>query len=185
LSGRPSKKIARGVVIERYRSTYQQDGLGRLGTLEPGNASNRKEMPMQVQPYLFFDGRCEEAIEFYQKKLGADVKAMMRFKDSPAPHQPGMIPPGAENKIMHAALQIGETLVLASDGRATGKPKFEGFALTLNASSDAEGERLFGALSEGGQIQMPMAKTFFASRFGMVTDRLGVTWMVLVPAGNQ
>jgi PhnB protein len=135
---------------------------------------------MQVQPYLFFDGRCEEAIKFYQKKLGAQVKGLMRFKESPQPHQPGMIPPGAENKIMHAALQIGETTVMASDGRASGKPKFEGFGLSLNPSTDSEAERLFTNLSEGGQVQQPLTKTFFASRFGMVTDRFGVTWMIVV-----
>ncbi len=137
---------------------------------------------MQVQPYLFFDGRCEEAIEFYQKRLGAELKAMMRFKDSPQPPQPGMVPPGSENKIMHAALQIGETTVMASDGRATGQPKFEGFALSLSPSTDAEAERLFANLSEGGKVQMPMSKTFFASKFGMVTDRFGVTWMVIIMA---
>jgi PhnB protein len=137
---------------------------------------------MQVQPYLFFDGRCEEAIEFYQRKLGAQVASMMRFKESPEPPRPGMIPPGAENKIMHAALKIGDTTVMASDGRATGQPKFEGFALSLNPSTDAEAERLFASLSDGGKVQMPMAKTFFASRFGMVADRFGVTWMVIVMA---
>ena len=135
---------------------------------------------MQVQPYLFFDGRCEEAIKFYQKKLGAQVKGLMRFKESPQPHQPGMIPPGAENKIMHAALQIGETTVMASDGRASGKPKFEGFGLSLNPSTDSEAERLFTNLSEGGQVQQPLTKTFFASRFGMVADRFGVCWMIIV-----
>ncbi len=107
---------------------------------------------------------------------------MMRFKDSPQPPQPGMVPPGSENKIMHAALQIGETTVMASDGRATGQPKFEGFALSLSPSTDAEAERLFANLSEGGKVQMPMSKTFFASKFGMVTDRFGVTWMVIIMA---
>ncbi len=140
---------------------------------------------MQVQPYLFFDGRCDEAIEFYQRKLGAEVIGLMRFKDSPESARPGMIPPGGENKVMHAVLKIGEATVMASDGRATGRPKFEGFALSLRPSTDAEAERLFANLSDGGQVQMPMSKTFFASRFGMVTDRLGVTWMVVVMTAPQ
>jgi PhnB protein len=135
---------------------------------------------MQVQPYLFFDGRCEEAIEFYCSKLGAEVTMLARFKDAPEPHQPGMIPPGAENKVMHANLRIGDTTVLASDGRCQGKPSFQGFALSLMASSDADAERLFGALSDGGEVQMPLTKTFFSSSFGMIADRFGVSWMVYV-----
>ena len=135
---------------------------------------------MQVQPYLFFDGRCEEAVEFYRKVLGAEVEMLMRFKESPEPHPPGMIPPGAENKIMHMSLRIGETTVMASDGKCLGRPNFQGFSLSLNAANDAEAERLFAALGAGGQVQMPMAKTFFSSRFGMVADRFGVSWMVIV-----
>jgi PhnB protein len=134
---------------------------------------------MQVEPYLFFDGRCEEAIEFYRSKLGAEVTALMRFKDSPEPHQPGMIPPGAENKVMHANLRIGNTAVMASDGRCEGQPSFKGFSLSINAANDAEADRLFTALGDGGQVQMPLTKTFFASRFGMVADRFGVSWMVI------
>ena len=135
---------------------------------------------MQVQPYLFFDGRCEEAIEFYKKALGAKVEMLMRFKDSPEPPQPGMHPPGSENKIMHATLRIGETTVMASDGHCLGKPSFQGFSLSLTAANDAEAERLFAALGDGGQVQMPLTKTFFSSRFGMVADRFGVSWMVIV-----
>ena len=135
---------------------------------------------MQVQPYLFFDGRCEEAIEFYKKALGAKVEMLMRFKDSPEPPQPGCMPPGAENKVMHASFRIGDTAVMASDGRCLGKPSFQGFTLSLNAANDAEAERLFAALGDGGQVQMPLTKTFFSSRFGMVADRFGVSWMVVV-----
>ena len=135
---------------------------------------------MQVQPYLFFNGRCEEAIAFYRQTLGAEVMMMMRFSESPEPHAPGTIPPGAENKVMHAALRIGETTVLASDGRCQGAPSFQGFALSLTVPTEAEAERLFGALGDGGQVQMPMAKTFFSPRFGMVADRFGVSWMVYV-----
>jgi len=135
---------------------------------------------MQVQPYLFFDGRCEEAIEFYKSKLGAKVEMLMRFKDSPEPAQPGMVPPGAENKVMHACLRIGDTAVMASDGRCTGKPSFQGFSLSITAPNEGEAERLFAALGDGGQVQMPLAKTFFSPRFGMVGDRFGVSWMIVV-----
>jgi PhnB protein len=133
---------------------------------------------MQLQPYLFFDGRAEEAIEFYRSKLGATVGMLMRFKDCPEPQQQ---PPGGANKIMHAELRIGDTAVLASDGRCQGQPNFQGFALSLTAADDAEAKRLFSALSDGGQVQMPLGKTFFASSFGMVADRFGVGWMVYVP----
>jgi PhnB protein len=137
---------------------------------------------MQVQPYLFFDGRCEEAIEFYKKALGAKVEMLMRFKDSPEPAQPGMHPPGSDNKVMHASLRIGETTVMASDGHCQGKPSFQGFSLSVTAANDSEAERLFAALGNGGQVQMPLTKTFFSSRFGMVADRFGVSWMVIVAA---
>jgi PhnB protein len=135
---------------------------------------------MQVQCYLFFDGRCEEAIEFYKSKLGAKVEMLMRFKDSPEPAQPGMVPPGAENKVMHSCIRIGDTAVMASDGRCMGKPSFQGFSLSLTPPDVAEAERLFAALGDGGQVQMPLAKTFFSPRFGMVADRFGVSWMVVV-----
>jgi PhnB protein len=132
---------------------------------------------MQVQPYLFFDGRCDEAVEFYQSALGAEVTMLMRFKDSP---DPGMCPAGAQDKVMHASLRIGDSTVLASDGRCEGRPSFEGFALSLTVPDDAAAERLFAALGDGGQVQMPLAKTFFSPRFGMVADRFGVSWMVYV-----
>ncbi len=133
---------------------------------------------MQVQPYLFFNGRCEEAIEFYRRGLGAEVMMLMRFKDSPDPVPPDAVPPGSENKIMHSCLRIGETAVMASDGRCQGRPDFQGFSLSLNVASEAEAERLFAALADGGQVQMPLAKTFWSPRFGMVADRYGVSWMV-------
>jgi len=135
---------------------------------------------MQIEPYLFFEGRCEEAIEFYRRTLGAEVGALMRYKDSPEPPAPGMVPPGAENKVMHATLRIGTTSVMVSDGNCSGRPDFKGFALTIAAPDVAQAERLFAALGEGGAVRMPLAKTFFASRFGMVTDRFGVLWMVIV-----
>jgi len=135
---------------------------------------------MQVQPYLFFNGRCEEAAEFYRRVLGAEVLCLSRFNDSPMSGEPGATPPGAENKVMHMSLRIGDTTVLASDGRCEGRPSFEGFSLSITVPSDAEAEKRFAALAEGGQVQMPLTKTFFSSSFGMVADRFGVSWMVHV-----
>lgn len=137
---------------------------------------------MQVQPYLFFNGRCEEALAFYREALGAQVEMMMRFKDSPVPHQPGMVPPGAEDKVMHASFRIGDSILMASDGNCPSQTDFRGFSLSITAPDDAAAERLFAVLSEGGQVQMPMGPTFFSSRFGMVADRFGVGWMVIVAA---
>jgi PhnB protein len=139
-----------------------------------------KERPMPVTPYLFFDGRCEEALEFYKKALGAEVEMMMRFKESPEAPPPDKVAPGSANKIMHASVRINGAPVMASDGCAQGKPKFEGFSLSVNAKDETEADRMFAALAEGGQVQMPLGKTFFAKRFGMVADRFGVGWMVIV-----
>jgi|SRR5579884_49915 len=135
---------------------------------------------MQVQPYLNFDGRCEEAIEFYQRALGAEVTELTRFKDNPEALQSGMVPPGAENKVLHASFRIGDSTVMASDGECRGQPSFQGVSLALAAGDDAEAERQFASLSNGGQVQMPLSRTFFSSSFGMVTDRFGVPWMVSV-----
>lgn len=137
---------------------------------------------MQVQPYLFFDGRCEEAVEFYRKALGAEVEMLMRYKESPDPMPPEMCPPGSDNWIMHTSFRIGDSTVMASDGPSQGTPNFRGFSLSLSAADPAEAERLFAALAEGGQVQMPIGKTFFSPSFGMVVDRFGVSWMVIVPA---
>jgi len=137
---------------------------------------------MTVQPYLFFDGKCEEALDFYKSAIGARVEMMMRFGESPEKGDPGHMPPNSENKIMHASFKVGDTLVMASDGHCTGKPSFQGFALALTAKDDAEAEKLFGALGKGGQVQQPLVKTFFASKFGMLTDRYGVGWMVITQA---
>jgi PhnB protein len=133
---------------------------------------------MLIQPYLFFEGRAEEAIEFYKRAVGAEVTMLMRNKESPEKPPPGMLPPGSDNKIMHASMKIGETTVMASDGRVSGKPDFKGVSLSLTAKDEAEAERLFKALSDGGKVTLPMAKTFFARRFGMLNDRFGVPWMV-------
>lgn len=133
-----------------------------------------------VQTYLFFNGRCEEAMAFYRKALGAEVEMMMRFKDSPEPHQPGMVPPGSENKIMHCSFRIGATTLMASDGCSAESAKFEGFSLSLTVADEAEANRVFAALSEGGQVRMPLGKTFWSPCFGMVQDRFGIGWMVSV-----
>ena len=137
-----------------------------------------------IQPYLFFDGKCEEAIEFYKKALGANVNMLMRFKDSPEPTPPGCGPTDS-NKVMHAQFQIDETVIMASDGRATGQPKFDGFALSLSVKTEAEADKAFNALADGGKVEMPLAKTFFSARFGMVKDKFGVFWMVLVTPGSM
>jgi PhnB protein len=135
---------------------------------------------MQIQPYLNFDGRCEEAIEFYRRTLGAEVTALMRFKDSPEPPGVGMVPPGSGDKVMHASFRVGDATVLASDCHCGGRPSFQGFSLSLTLPSAAEAERRFAALAEGGQVQMPLSKTFFAAAFGVVADRFGVPWMIYV-----
>ena len=135
-----------------------------------------------VQPYLFFDGKCEEALEFYKSAIGAKVDMLMRFKENPDKPDPSHMPPNSGDKVMHAAFKVGDTQILASDGHCAGKPSFQGFGLALNAKSDAEAEKLFAALGKGGQVQQPLVKTFFASKFGMVNDRFGIMWMVIAEA---
>ncbi|OGA56271.1 MAG: hypothetical protein A3G81_01990 [Betaproteobacteria bacterium RIFCSPLOWO2_12_FULL_65_14] len=137
-----------------------------------------------IQPYLFFEGRTEEALEFYRKALGAEVQMLMRYKESPEPAKGpgGTTPPG--DKVMHAAFKIGDSLVMASDGYCSGKPTFAGFSLSYPAKDEADAKRRFDALAAGGQVQMPLAETFFAKAFGMVTDKFGVAWMVLAGQKN-
>jgi len=135
---------------------------------------------MQVQPYLFFNGRCEEAIAFYREALGAEVTNLMRYKDCPDPMPPGMLPPGSENKVMHVNFRIGESIMMASDGNCTGQPGFQGFSLSITAPDEAKAKQLFEALAKDGKVQMPMGKTFFSPCFGMVADRFGLGWMVIV-----
>lgn len=136
---------------------------------------------MQVQAYLFFEGRCEEALEFYRGALDARITTLMRYRESPEPPQPGMVAPGSEDKVMHANFSIGDTQVMASDGCASGQANFQGFSLSLTAANEAEADRYFNALADGGQVKMPIGRTFFSPRFGMVADRFGVPWMVIVP----
>jgi PhnB protein len=133
-----------------------------------------------VQSYLYFEGRCEEALDFYRRAIGAEVVSLFRYKDSPQPPPPGQLPPNWENKVMHASFRIGQTTLLGSDGCSTEKPKFEGFSLSLTVLTAAEADKAFAALAEGGQVRMPLAKTFFSERFGMLQDRFGLGWMVLV-----
>jgi len=135
---------------------------------------------MNIQPYLFFDGRCDEALEFYRKSLGAEIEMLMRYKDSPEPYDPNMVPPGSENKVMHASFRVGDATLMASDGRCTSQPKFDGFSLSLTVPTTDVADRLFAALGDGGQVKMPLMKTFFSPRFGMVADRFGVSWMIYV-----
>jgi PhnB protein len=137
---------------------------------------------MQVQPYLFFDGRCDEAIAFYRNALGAEVKMLMRYKDSPVPADQGCpegtMPPG--DKVMHADLRISEARVLVSDGRCGGQPAFDGFSMAITVNTEADADRTFNALADGGKVIAPLSKTFFSPKFGMVADRFGVNWMILV-----
>jgi PhnB protein len=147
-------------------------------SLKSRSTSNRERSPqMQVQPYLVFEGRCDEALEFYKKALGAKVDMLMRFKEAP---DQSMVTPGNAEKVMHAAMHVGDTQILLSDGRCQGNANFGGFSLCVNAPSEAEADRVFNALADGGEVRMPMTKTFFAPRFGMVGDKFGVGWMVLV-----
>jgi PhnB protein len=131
---------------------------------------------MQVQPYLIYQGRCEEALEFYRKAIGAQVEMMMRFGEAPE-KMPGEQPPA--DKVMHACMRVGDAQIMASDGECTGKAEFGGFALTLNARDGADAKRKFAALSEGGQVRLPLTETFFAKSFGMLADRFGVSWMIM------
>jgi PhnB protein len=133
---------------------------------------------LSVQPYLFFGGRCEEALEFYRGAIGAEISSIMRFSDSPEPHP--HLTPGNENKVMHSTFRVGQTNLMASDGMCDGKTNFDGFSLALTAPNDSEAERLFNAIGQGGKIVAPLMKTFWTSKFGMLEDRFGVGWMVSV-----
>jgi uncharacterized glyoxalase superfamily protein PhnB/uncharacterized protein YndB with AHSA1/START domain len=167
-----ANEIERATFDEGHGSMQQ----GWSGTFEQF-AEYLAKSSVQVQPYLFFDGRCEEALDFYRKALDAEVTMLLRFKDSP---DPAMVPPGGEQKVMHASLRIGDATVLASDGRCEGRPNFQGFSLSITLTDETHADKLFAALADGGRVEMPLTKTFWSPRFGMVTDRFGVTWMVNV-----
>ena len=149
--------------IDGHRDEFQSFGMSN---------SN-----MSVQPYLFFNGRCEEALEFYRQAGGAEVEMLSRFRDAP---EPGMAQPGMENKVMHASFKIGDTLVMASDGRCNGQPRFEGFSLSVVLPDEQKAESVFDALAKDGNVTMPLTKTFWAPKFGILEDRFGVGWMVSV-----
>ena len=134
-----------------------------------------------IQPYLFFGGRCEEALKFYGTALGAQVDFLMRYKESPEPLPPGRLAPGYENKVMHATFRIAGNTLMASDGCGDA-PSFTGFSLSLAVPTEAEANRAFAALADGGKVNMPLTKTFWSPRFGMLTDRFGIGWMVSVVA---
>ena len=131
-----------------------------------------------IQPYLFFNGVCEQAVEFYKKALGAEVQMMMRYKESPEQPPAGMLPPGFENKVMHASLRIGQTIVMASDGCSTDGGKFEGFSLSVAVSTPAEVDSIFNALAEGGKVFMPLDNYGFSKLFAWVADKFGVSWQL-------
>jgi len=134
-----------------------------------------------VQPYLFFGGRCEEALEFYKNAIGIEVELLMRHKDSPQPPPPGMLTEGWENKVMHTSFRVGASLLMASDGCSPEDGKFAGFSLSISLSEEDEAKRVFAALSEGGEVTMPLTKTFWSPCFGMLKDRFGIAWMVGLP----
>jgi len=140
-------------------------------------------MKSLVQPYLFFGGRCEEALEFYKRTLGAHVEMVMRFNESPSPMPPGTLQPGFEKKVMHSSFTIGQTTLMASDGCGPG-PGFTGFSLSITLPTPADVDRAFNALADGGKVGMPLNKTFWSARFGMVTDKFGIGWMVTVPTAS-
>ena len=136
---------------------------------------------MPIQPYLFFEGRCEEALDFYACALGANIDSLMRYSESPVPPPPDKLAPGSENKIMHASLRIGDAVLMASDGLCPGEAGFRGFSLSLTVADAAEADRIFASLADRGQALRPLSETFRSPRFGMVADRFGVLWMVMVP----
>jgi PhnB protein len=133
-----------------------------------------------IQPYLNFNGRCDEAIEFYKTAAGAEVTMLMRFKDNPEPPPADAdCQPGAADKVMHAEIRIGASVIMLSDGRCTGTPAFEGISLAMRVATPADAERLYNGLAAGGEPMMPLAKTFFSPSFGMLQDKFGVGWMVM------
>jgi PhnB protein len=135
-------------------------------------------MSMPVQPYLFFDGQCEAAIEFYRQAVGAEIEMLMRYQDSPSPLPPGTHA-GYEHKVMHASLRIGDGSIMMADD-CMGHPDFQGFSLSLQVADEAMARQRFNVLAVDGQVKMPLGKTFFSPCFGMVVDRFGVSWMVMV-----
>jgi PhnB protein len=179
-----------GAEVE-LRPVFEADDFGAALTPElrereerlRAQAGQRPAPPIPVQPYLNFEGRCEEALDYYREALGAEVKMLLRYADGPPPSPEGcsgMLPPGSEKKVMHAEFRIGDTTLMASDCFCSGKPSFQGFSISLTPPNDAEAKRLFDALAEGGEVRQPLIETFFASSFGVVADRFGLGWMITV-----
>ena len=137
---------------------------------------------MHIQPYLSFNGRCEEALHFYRDQLGGEITVLMRFNDSPEQPPEGSMPAVTPDKVMHSSIRIGDSELMATDGDCTGSLGFQGISLTLSVATEAEARQRFDALAGGGQVSMPLGRTFFSPSFGVVKDRFGVTWMVIVPA---
>ncbi|MCE9612108.1 MAG: VOC family protein [Chthoniobacter sp.] len=137
-----------------------------------------------VQPYLTFGGRCEEALEFYKRAIGAQVEMVMYFEEAPESPPPGMLAEGFEKKVMHCSFRVGESVVMASDGCGPDEAKFNGFSLSLSMPGEADARRVFSALSNGGTVKMPLDRTFWSPCFGMVEDRFGMGWIVTVPTEN-
>lgn len=149
------------------------------------DTANREDSAMPLQPYLFFNGRCEEAIGFYQRALDAQVEMLLRFKDNPDPPPPGAVASGHEDKVMHASLRIGDSVLMMSDGCADGAARFDGFALSIAPADEEQARRQFDALADGGQVRMPLGETFWSRCFGMAVDRFGVCWMLNVMPEND
>lgn len=161
----------------------QQKGIDMLAENRKTAAKAAPAVANAILPYLFFNGRCEEAVMFYKQALGGEIEMLMRWKDNPDLPKDGCAP-GMQvdpEQIMHASLKVGDAVLMASDGMPQEKSAFQGFSISLTARSDAECDRWFAALAEGGQVQMPLGKTFFAQRFGAVADKFGVSWMIIVP----
>lgn len=137
-----------------------------------------------ITPYLDFSGKCDEALEFYKKAIGAQVEAVMRFNESPEPAPPGMLQAGFEKKVMHSHFRVNGISIMATDG-CNDQSRFDGFSLALSVHTEAEADRFFNALADGGKVEMPLSKTFWSPRFGMVADRFGVRWMVMVCSPEQ
>jgi PhnB protein len=177
--------IARSLFLDYCSNTMSEIGtLVRrwIETLHTSHTMTTSNSATVVQPYLFFGGRCEEALEFYRKTIGAQVEMLMRHEESPEPPPPGMLAEGFENKIMHSSFRVGATTIMASDGCSPEEGNFNGFMLSLTVPGEADADRVFGALSEGGNVKMPLSKTFWSPKFGMLTDRFGLGWMITVAA---
>ncbi len=167
------------------RPVYEMEDFAEndpQGTVRAQEESLKRTSLLQdssVQPYLFFGGRCDEALTFYEHSLGATVVMKMRFSESPDPVPEGMLQPGFESKIMHASFTVGKMTIMASDG-CNDKSNFDGFRLALSVPTEADADSAFNALAEGGKVDMPLVKTFWSPRYGMLTDKFGVGWMVMV-----